>query len=106
MTLAAPKSRRGKFTLALALVAALVAAAGLFLWSDQAQAVLPTTTATVSQSPAGPANVNPGSAVSYTLTVVLSADMTAATDDLTLQMSAPAGLVGGIVTCGGGSLAL
>ncbi len=69
MTLAAPRSRRGKVTLVLGVLAALVAAAGLFLWSNQAQANMPTTTLNLSQSPLSPGPVNPGSTVIYIINI-------------------------------------
>jgi hypothetical protein len=90
----------------LAIVAAFAVMATLGTQWRSSEAVLPTTTATLSQSPAGPANVNPGSTITYTLTVVLSADMSAGTDDLTLELTAPVNLGSPVVACGGGSLAL
>lgn len=67
MTLAAPKSRRGRFTLVLALLAALVAVGGMFLWSNTTQADMPTTIVTLTQSPAAPGTVNPGQTITYTM---------------------------------------
>jgi len=67
MTLAAPKSRWGKSSLALAFVALLAAAVGGFLWHNSARANMPTTTVTLSQSPAAGSTVAPGDTVTYTM---------------------------------------
>ncbi len=70
MTLAAPKSRQGKFVLVLAFLATVVAVLGVLAWSTTARADLPTTTVTLSQSPATTATspqVAPGDTVTYTM---------------------------------------
>ena len=46
MTLAAPKSRQGKFVLVLAFLAAVVAVLGMLFWSTTARADIPSTTVT------------------------------------------------------------
>jgi len=102
MTLAAPRSRQGRAFLALAFLAAMVAVVGGFLWATQAHADLPTTTLTYTQSPTGPATVNPGTLVTYTITlqttgtnssgaVVLTAAVDADLKLTTVTCSTPAG---------------
>src|SRR3990170_3723193 len=67
MTLAAPKSRHGKFSLALAVVVALAAVVGGLLWQNSASADISSTTVDLTDN-AGAA-VNPGDTIVYTATV-------------------------------------
>lgn len=70
MTLAAPRSSRGKLSLALALVFAVIAAGGAFLWANSAQAVLPQTTVVLDDNVSSP--VAQGQAIQYTAVVTVS----------------------------------
>ena len=67
MTLAAPKSRHGKFSLALAVVVALAAVVGGLLWQSQASADISTTTVDLTDDAGG--TINPGATITYTATV-------------------------------------
>jgi len=67
MTISAPKTRRGKLSFVLALLAALVAAGGLFLWSQQATADISSTS--VSFTDDAGATINAGANITYTATV-------------------------------------
>lgn len=99
----ATSSWRVRITVALVLL--LAAAGTVFSLQKDARAVLPDTTATVSQSPAGPATVLPGTPITYTLTVTLTSDMTTlASDDMTVELSGDSGLVGRTIGCAGDAL--
>ncbi|MEX2390972.1 MAG: hypothetical protein WD904_05185 [Dehalococcoidia bacterium] len=92
MTLAAPRSRQGKFILVLAMFAALVAVGGALLWANDAQAsALPNTTLELDQNPDGPATIAPGTVVTYTATATTTAGI-AAGDTLTVEIDIPANL--------------
>lgn len=69
MTLAAPRSRRGKALLVLVALGAVMAVLGGLLWRDNARAALPDTTLNLTQSPPAGQSVNPGGTVTYTLTI-------------------------------------
>lgn len=70
MTLAAPRSRQGRFTLALAILAATVAfAVGLMTWSSNASADINTVSATVTQTAGPTTGAQPGDLIVYTYTV-------------------------------------
>lgn len=107
MTLAAPRSRRGKATLVLAFMAALAALGGAFLWSNQTQANMPATTVTLSQSPATGNFVNPGDTVTYTMVtttvgvndngaVVMTITLGAGLDVTTSNATCPPNGTGGV----------
>jgi hypothetical protein len=99
MTLTAPKSRQGRLTLALAVLAALVALGGALAWYTVARADLPATTSTLSQSPPGNSTVNPGATVTYTLSATLNTALPVPTDELTLEITVDVNLVSPTVTC-------
>ena len=70
MTLAAPKSRQGKFILVLAFLAATVAVLGALVWANTAEADIPGgSTLTFNDDVTGPVPV--GGLVTYTATVSL-----------------------------------
>ncbi len=70
MTLAAPKSRQGKFVLVLAFLAAVIAVAAVFTWSTTARADITTVTASANDN-AG-ATINQGDPILYTVTVTVT----------------------------------
>jgi hypothetical protein len=94
MTLAAPKSRRGRFSLATAILAVLVAAVGALLWQQSASAVLPTITVTFDDN-AG-ASVNPGEAITYTATITVSG-VAAETPNTVFTVNLDDGLTVGVI---------
>lgn len=97
MTLAAPRSRQGKFALVLAILAAVTAGVAVFLWASQASANMPTTTLTLSQTPDSPATIDPGGAVSYDMT--LSTTGTNTSGAIVMTLTVDADLTGTTVTC-------
>ncbi len=96
MTLAAPKSRRGKLSLALAFVAAGMAGAGAVLWANSAQATMPSTIVTLSQSPATPGPVNPGQLITYTMVTSTSGPNTLG--QVVMTVTVGAGVQGATIT--------
>ena len=100
MTLSAPQSRRGIFSLSLVILAALVALAGALLWISSASAApLPNTTIELDQSPDGPGTVAPGAVVSYTSNVNISTPLVG-TDELTIEINYDSDLLNPVVNCG------
>jgi len=91
MTLAAPKSRQGKFILVLAFLAATVAVLGALVWANTAQADIPAD-ATVTFS-STPATVAVGGAVSYTATVDITTAPPNVTTNTTLEWNTDPNLV-------------
>src|SRR5687767_14231729 len=70
MTLAAPRSRQGRLTLALAILAAAVAVVGAaLLWSSEAEADINTNLATVTVTDNLAGDPVAGQTVTYTFTI-------------------------------------
>src|SRR5450756_2144162 len=97
MTLSAPRSRQGKLLLVLAIFAAVAATMGALLWANSAQANMPTTTLTLSQTPAAPGSVAPGGTVTYTMT--LNTTGTNSNGPVVMTLTVDSNLTGTTVTC-------
>jgi hypothetical protein len=100
MTLAAPRSRQGKFTLALAFLAATVAALGALFWAGDALATLSGGTTGVQvvvtdthNDVDGDGAVSYGDTLTYTVTITVDGGVSEDNDDPAFDMTVDPNLV-------------
>lgn len=87
MTLAAPRSRQGKLTLVLAIIAALAAVAGGLLWYNSASASLPTTVNALNFTASSPQAHGATGVLLYDTHWTTSAPVTAVNETVLLEIT-------------------
>ncbi len=87
MTLAAPKSRQGRFSLALAVIVALAAVVGGLLWYNSASATLPTTVNALNFTASSPQAHGTTGVLLYDTHWTTSAPVTVADEKVLLEIT-------------------